>query len=107
MRIDKEKFNQLKQLDRIEFRQKYRNINEGSVNLNIHIWGLIILGTIFLSVGLVSGRISFLTISLALFKIAFIILIASVGFNIIDFIFQHKRTEDLEKEYFSIGVKKK
>lgn len=106
MKIDKEKFNQLKQLDRIEFRQKYRNINEGGVSLNIHVWGLLIMGSIFGAVGLVSSRISLLNLSLALFKVALIVFFAHIGFNVIDIIFQHKRTKQLEEEYFSVEIKK-
>ncbi len=106
MKINKEKFNQLKQLDRIEFRQKYRNINEGSVSLYIHVWGLIIIGSIFGAVGLVSNRISLLNLSLALFKLSFIVLFASIGFNVIDIIFKYIRTKKLEEEYFSVEIKK-
>lgn len=107
MKIDKEKFNKLKQLDRIEYRQKWTHINSGGVNFNIHVWGLIIIATIFGTVGIVSSRISFLTLSLALYKIAFVVFIASIGFNVMDFIFQHVRTRKLEEEYFSVEVKKK
>jgi len=106
MKINKEKFNQLKQLDRIEFRQKYRNINESSGSLNIHIWGLIIMGSIFGTVGLVSSHISLLNLSLALFKVALVVIVAGFGLNILEHIFQHKRTKELEEEYFSVEIKK-
>lgn len=107
MKLDKEKFNQLKQLDRIEFRQKYRNINEGGVSLDLHVWGLLIIGSIFGTVGLVSGRIPLLNLSIALFKVAFIVLVISLGLNLIDFIFKTIRTKKLKEEYFSVEVKKK
>ncbi len=106
MKIDKEKFNQLKQLDRIEFRQKYRNINEGGFSLNIHVWGLLIMGSIFGTVGLVSSRISLLNLSIILFKVAVIVLVVSVGLNIAEIIFESKRTKELEEEYFSVEIKK-
>lgn len=106
MRIDKKKFNQLKQLDRIEFRQKYNNINEEGVSLSLHVWGLMIMATIVGTVGIVSGRISLLNLSFVLIKVAVIVFIASFGFNIVDSIFQHKRTKELEEEYFSVEIKK-
>ena len=107
MKIDKEKFNKLKQLDRIEFRQKYENINSSSVNLHIHVWGLMIMATIFGTVGLVSSRIALLNLSVMLYKIGFVVIIVSIGFNVIDWIFQSIRTKKLEEEYFSVEVKKK
>lgn len=106
MKIDKEKFNQLKQLDRIEYRQKHRNINEGNFSLQFHALGFIIIAAIFGTVGLVSGRISFLNVTLILLKLAFIVLVLDIGFGILISIFKHKKTKELEEEYFSVEIKK-
>jgi len=106
MKIDKEKFNQLKQLDRIEFRQRYNKINEGTISLQIPVWALIIIGSIFGTVGLVSGRISFVSVSLLTLKLAFILILLDVGLGLFLSALQSKRTKELEEEYFSVEVKK-
>jgi magnesium-transporting ATPase (P-type) len=107
MKIDKEKFNQLKQLDRIEFRQKYNNIHDPYFSLETMIWALIILASLFGTIGLVSSRISFLHIMIGLVKLTFIMIVLDVGLKIILSIFQSKNTKKLEEEYFSVEVKKK
>jgi len=107
MKLDKEKFNQLKQLDRIEFRQRYNSINEGNVSLQIPVWALIIIASIFGTVGLVSGRISFLSVSLLVLKLAFILILLDVGLSLFISVLKSKKTRELEEEYFSVEVKKK
>jgi len=106
MKLEKEKFNQLKQLDRIEYRQRYRNINEGKVSLDLHVWGLLIIGSIFGTVGLVSSRLIFLNVTILFLKVAFLVWVLDIGLNIAGSIFKRKETRKLDEEYFSVEVKK-
>ncbi len=106
MKIDKEKFNQLKQLDRIEFRQRYNNINEKGISLKVPAWSLMIIASVFGTVGIVSGRVSLLDISIFLIQLSLITIVLDVGINTTIFIFKLKRTKELEEEYFSVEVKK-
>jgi len=106
MKIDKEKFNQLKQLDRIEYRQRYRNINEGGVSLKLPAWSLIIMASIFGTVGLVSSRISLLDISIFLVQLSILTFVIDVVINFTVLIFKHKKIKELEEEYFSVEIKK-
>ncbi len=106
MKIDKEKFNQLKQLDRIEFRQKYNQINQGGVSLKIPAWSIMIMASVFGTVGLVSSRLSLLDISIFLIQLSLITIVLDVVINFTYLIFKHKRIKELEEEYFSVEIKK-
>ncbi len=107
MKIDKEKFNQLKQLDRIEYRQRYRSINDGGVSLKLPAWSLMIMASVFGTVGLVSSRLSLLDISLFLVQLSILTLVLDIAINTSFLIFKHKKLKKLEEEYFSVEVKKK
>ena len=106
MKIDKEKFNELKQLDRIEFRQRYRNINEELPSLTLMIWNLVIITFLFGTMGIATNNLAFLNIALVLIKITLIAILLNIGLFFIFSIFKHKTTKELEKEYFSVEVKK-
>ncbi len=114
MKIDKEKFNKLKQLDRIEFRQKLNYINEyfggfsvfGFINFSMIIMGfllLLVLSSYNISKELFVSALNLIqpTLQLLLFGIFIILLL-----DIVSFILKIKRLRELEEEYFKIEVKK-
>ena len=114
MKIDKEKFNKLKQLDRIEFRQKLNYINEyfggfsvfGFINFSMIIMGfllLLVLSSYNISKELFVSALNLIqpTLQLLLFGIFIILLL-----DIVSFILKIKRLRELEEEYFSVEVKK-
>ncbi|KKN48515.1 hypothetical protein LCGC14_0652080 [marine sediment metagenome] len=106
MKIDKDKFYKLKQLDRIEYRQRYNMINDPDVSLEVPFFGFLIIATIFGTIGKVSGYVPFLQATLLLIKVAAFILILHIALTIITWIIKIKLKSDLEEEYFSVEVKK-
>ena len=104
MRINKEDFNKLKQLDRIEFRQKLENCyNYKSIKGVFHI--LIILTAIFTVGSYIDLRLfSAATIFL---KASFLVFILHLFNALISNIVTNNRIRKLEEEYFKIEVKKK
>ena len=109
MRIDKEKFDKLKQLDRIEFRQKYNIINKPHDFFLFYLFLIsMVLSSIFgvgsyisieKSLDFMIGSITFYVMGVFLF-LGFIIL------SIIQLIVSSKFNRELEEEYFKIEVKK-
>ncbi len=129
MKLDKEKFNKLKQLDRIEFRQKLAEIKEKyDVSISwIFVFGMMIIGFLLILIGLnfydlalvdLDGGIneginegkevldSLVDAGIFAFKIAFAYLIIEIIINFISTIIEIKKRRELEKEYFKIEVKK-
>jgi len=110
MKINKEQFNKLSQLDRIEFRQRQREIEEkypitisGMVNsifLIIFLFMCITIVNIYL---VVIGSSDVITPAL---WILIIIPLAYIG-DMISMIMNSKRTKELCEEYFKVEVKKK
>ena len=89
MKIDKEEFNKLNQLDRIEFRQRLEYINDNTL-----IMGGLILSGLF---GIKYFLSSF---------IFFLILGGLIMIIVIKMMFQStKKTKELKKEYFEAKVK--
>ena len=129
MKIDQEKFNSLKQLDRIEFRQKLDLINKRfdfSFNFSFYL-GFFIIGFLILLVGLnfyeislfnIDGGVnegidegakileSLLNVVLIIFKVSLLLIFIDILFMIIYSILKHKKLSELEEEYFSVEVKK-
>ncbi len=115
MEIDKEKFDKLKQLDRIEFRQKKEIIKswkEGS-------WGLVFIipAVVFIFVwvllvpqGYNVWGLEFVNdLSNVMWKSIGFLFGLSIGGFIVDFIFyliRKKNLEELNEEYFSVELKK-
>ena len=115
MKIDKEKFNSLKQLDRIEYRQKveiiknFMNTNFGTTFLWLFV-GIMFITIILIPQGYSAFGVEFvsdLTDVSSLFM-GFLIPLIFLGY-LIDFIFYLSRRnnlKELEEEYFSVEVKK-
>ncbi len=114
MKIDKEKFNKLNQLDRIEFRQKVDLIKEKyPTGVSSAFWFITITGLLMLNIGF-SGYsdfgadflLSFSDVSYSLLKIAFLFFILELGFIIYYSFRRIKAYEKLSEEYFKVEVKK-
>ena len=129
MKIDKEKFNSLKQMDRIEYRQKFNGINERyDVPLNFGFYfALLVVGLLVMIIGLNVFEISLFNIdggvnegieegykimeslvhaALIIFVLGIFIVFIDIIFSIIYLILKHKKLSELEEEYFSVEVKK-
>ena len=106
MKIDKEKFNKLKQLDRIEFRQKFNRIEDmGSSLINV-LWSLVIIISIFMTGFIISENIAFVNLlvkTLLLFSVIFFIELVMI---LTYFIIRVRLKRELIEEYFLIEVKK-
>ncbi len=112
MKIDKEKFNKLKQLDRIEFRQKVREIRE----IDVSVMNILYFSLFALLILLVGGTLSIEingTMHLALLNAIsnfvnffFFFFILEILLMIIFSHIRSTRFAKLEKEYFSVEVKK-
>ena len=112
MKIDKEKFNKLKQLDRIEFRQKLEQIK----NIGFNIMNLIIFSVIALTIVVVGGALSieingtmhiaFQTAISNTFSLSFFLITLQVGLMFVYGHIKSKKFEELEEEYFKTEVKK-
>ncbi len=115
MKIDKEKFNSLKQLDRIEYQQKVEIIK----NFNSSSWGttflfLFVLIIAFIMILIPQGYSAFGIefvldlVGASSFFLGFISVLIILGYSI-DFLFylmRKKNLAELEEEYFSVEVKK-
>ncbi len=99
MKINKEEFNKLSQLDRIEFRQRY---NECGLSISIGniLWYMLIIATILLVGGLKTEFISIINLVIYLIFIEF-------GLLIICPIVTITRQNKIIQEYFKVEVKKK
>ena len=114
MRIDKEKFNQLKQLDRIEYRHKLNEIKEyfdGFGFFSFVNWSMIILGFVLLlaiSSYSISEELflSLLSIIFPLGKILIFLALFLLICEIIESFVKWKKIKELEEEYFSVEIKK-
>ncbi len=115
MRIDKEKFNKLKQLDRIEFRQKSDRIKSWqSYSLGFSFLKMLMFVVFFIILILPQGYLAFgvefTQAILNAFRNIFPILVYAIVFGfIIDLVFsliRIKNLGELYKEYFKIEVKK-
>ena len=114
MKIDKEKFNKLKQLDRIEYRQKLEEINlkcgkinlPGFINHSVYILGFILLLAISSYSINKEMFVSFLNIILPLSKLLLIVGFIIFIMDILGFFVKHKKINELNEEYFLVEVKK-
>ncbi len=115
MRIDKKQFNKLKQLDRIEFRQKEDRIKSWqSYSLGFLFLKILVFIVFFLFLILPQGYLAFgeefvKDISNA-FRSIYVVLVYAVVFGfIIDLVFSLIRINNLRElynEYFKVEVKK-
>ena len=106
MKIDKKQFNKLKQLDRIEFRQKLNSIKEFGFNFQDCFWYILIISTIFLIGGKILGNFQFIDVSIVLFLFAIFICFIDICLIIGCTIIRHKEMKILMEEYFKVEVKK-
>lgn len=107
MIIGEDKIKELKQLDRIEFRQKLDKTKIKNSGLIYSLWSLLIMWSIFATGAIVSGDIALIKLSAILSRFIswiFLIIIVELVFS---WVIQSKREKRLKEEYFSIGVKKK
>ena len=110
MKINKEDFDKLSQLDRIEFRQRRNEIDEKySVGISTILYSLylivfylfaVIIVNIYLTVIESSNSISPIIWILIILPLSYFIDIWSAGMN-------NKKTKELIQEYFKVEVKKK
>ena len=100
MKIDKEKFNKLSQLDRIEFRQKQNKLNYFTIIILILCMALFIVSAIDVSIYECNNKIEFLFISIGGYLFSIMLLYFSSFINT-------KIKNNLIKEYFKVEVKKK
>lgn len=112
MRIDKEKFNKLKQLDRIEFRQKLNRIEDMGFSLGSIMLCLGVIVCVFLSALIISqeitGEVNMNIFNLLAKFLFFLFLVVIIEFFLI-FVFtlvRIKLRKELFEEYFKIEVKK-
>ena len=111
MKINEEQFNKLKQLDRIEFRQKAEILNKNNDSIFLSMVNAFITLTMFLFiadlwVNMRTGN----TFSIDMYDNFFMILkyglATAIILDIIYIIIHIKRKNKLIKEFFKIGVKK-
>ena len=115
MKINQEKFNQLSQLDRIEFRQKYdriENFFNGSVLVSFsYMFAFALAFILLMYVGLlnISAEVAkqFLLNMLPLVSIVKIVFIVAFIFDIIIVVIKVVNKDKLQKEYFKETVKPK
>ena len=108
MKISKEKFNQLSQLDRMEYRQKRDRIDEifnGSLMVTFIYLFLFLFGFIFLAyIGLLNISAetakNFMIALFPLIKVMRIVFIVAFVFDIIVIGLKIKRRNELTKEFF-------
>ena len=112
MRIDKEKFNKLKQLDRIEFRQKLDRVENIGFSLGSLLFWLFIIFCIFFSAMIISeeitGEVNLTFFSLTMKTLFFVLLVVFIEvILVISFtLVRIKLRKELIEEYFLIEVKK-
>jgi hypothetical protein len=113
MKITKEQFSRLKQLDRIEFRQRYKEYEDtSSVTLGLAWDMFFILGFLMLLIPLyqlaygkdvVISLFHVFPIIIVVFKVAIIICVAT---DIISMIYNYVQRKRIINEYFKVEVKK-
>ena len=92
----------LSQLDRIEFRQKYANMDKNGFNLGLFpcCWYLLILACLF-------GLNGYVEVSLRFFDFIWAVLIVQTIFIIIDIVSSRNGKKKLFEEYFEINPRGK
>ena len=110
MKIDKDKFNKLKQLDRIEFRQKLKWIEGIRFSIIDTLWYVLIFAGIFMigSETAIKNEVALMfsqVVGLFLLVTFFLILIHIV-IGLAYYFVRVKKEEELFKEYFKVETKK-
>lgn len=110
MKINEEKFNELSQLDRIEFRQKFEIIERGNSQPFLRFLFLalvLIVGAVIVDIWaiLIGGTTSINLVGITILSIALVLMgfILEVGTNFVE----AKRISKLEEEFFEIKLKGK
>lgn len=115
MKINQEKFYKLKQLDRIEYRQRQELISERynygefiTFTFTIFICGLILLlmSMNAYHMGGEEASLNLIKTSILIFKVGIIYFIISIIISIGLYLLKCKKLLELEEEYFKVEVKK-
>lgn len=112
--MEQKQFDKLKQLDRIEYRQKEERIKKHfdgySYDLFYTIAFLILVSLIFASIFGVNNykdaAESFINFASVMLGILITIFIVILGLNIFDVLLENKHIKELQKEYFKVEVNK-
>ncbi len=112
MKLDKEKFNELKQLDRTEFRQRWGKVEDSGSSFTIYPLVLFIMAAIF-EVGSIilesinhDAALRLFIVTVMFFIFAILLALFELIFVIFSFIKIIKDKKELLDEYFKVEVKK-
>ncbi len=106
MKIDKENFNKLKQLDRIEYRQRWNQISEIGFSFGNVLFYILIMFSIFSVGAILSQNSSIASLALDLLTISAVLLFVEI-LLVIGFSYKKsKLRRELNNEYFKVEVKK-
>jgi hypothetical protein len=114
IKINKEYFNKLNQLDRIEFMLKKNKIDElnGSSGLPSFIYDmtvllllLIVISFILYTNGFIEQAIIIVSIMQLASKLLVLGIIIIIGIELIIYVIYYKKNKELLKEYFDVKVK--
>lgn len=106
MKIDEKKFNNLNQLDRIEFRQKLRSIQERNLSIENLLLSIFTVYWVLAVGAIITNNSALINLAGFTFTILFGLVFIEILFIISFYIIRKKLKEKLIEEYFSIGVKK-
>lgn len=112
MKIDKEQFDKLKQLDRIEFRQREDRIKKLSGTNPLEGYVLGIMGLVILSTLIILKQISsqvyveLLYIGLLAMVFSILLMVISLLTGVAILFIKSKLLKELQEEYFKVEVKK-
>jgi ABC-type uncharacterized transport system fused permease/ATPase subunit len=113
MNITKKEFKKLKQLDKIEYMLRYKNLNDAKPSIFDGVYRVVmdffLMGLILFSIGLNTWLNQSLTIINLSFKVMVYGFILAVIYVIANLILRNKinkRLLDLDKEFFNIKPKK-
>ena len=106
MKIDKEKFDKLKQLDRIEFRQRLDKIENISFSIINYVWYCLIISIVFFTGLIVSKEPVLIELFLKTFSFTLLLFFIDILLGVFAFTIRLKHKKELEEEYFKIEVKK-
>ncbi len=106
MKIDKDKFNKLKQLDRIEFRQKYDIIQGIRFNVVNYVYYVLIIALIFMTGAIISNDALLINLSATFFNLTFFLMFVCIIGMGATHVLRSKKLKELNEEYFQVEVKK-
>ena len=106
MKIDKEKFDKLKQLDRIEFRQKLDKIENMSFSIIDYVWYCSIISMVFLTGMIISKELILIELFIKIMAFTMFLFFIEIVICISSSCIRLKNRRELIGEYFKIEVKK-